>query len=172
MNPFSNVVRTTLRTEWTFKFTESELRDAAEKKVKHHKGRLENWTEEHTKTKDAYVKSVQDAAKRATEKETQDAEELGKLTDQWLEAEMAGAPQASTLRIAANNAYGGPKRMEIIGDTDLYEDLQKALQKVNEHRRKVEEFTRWVTLLPERKGDEKQYFTRELTYEDAKYFGL
>lgn len=167
MSYLDDPVRTSWRDEWVFEFNESELADKAQAKVDHHKERLNHWQTETDKLREEYIKSVQEAATKATEKEALNAEQLAAMTEAWLDADLAG--KAAFRTASVTNVPGGfqPQKVEIMGDTETYQDLQKALAKINEHRGKVESFSRWVALL-KRSGQD----VRRLTYSDAQYFGF
>lgn len=164
--PNRDPIRTSLRDEWQFTFACSELKEKAEAKVEHHRERLNHWQAEADKLRDLYIKSVQEAAEKATTKEAQNAEQLAALTADWLEADIAGTRSG---KFAASNTLRGmqPQRVEIMGDTEIYTELQNALAKVNEHRNQVEGFGRWVKLFGTENGGD-----RKLTYSDVVFFGL
>lgn len=155
-------MRTQERDEWTFDIAASELKTKCEEKVEHHKDRVAYWDGQHKELRESYVKSVKDAAQNATEKEAKEAEDWAKAVD-YLETDqfaLAGN-RVSKVSMAA------PNRREIMGDPEIYQELQQALIKLNDHKNNVEAFSRWSSLL-DRKGDEEL----DVTYDDAVYFGL
>src|SRR5436190_13943929 len=155
-------VRTSWRDEWFFEYGAAELKDAAQEKVDHHKKRLEHWEGEHQTLREKYIESVQESAKNATEKEAREAEE-------WANALMYAdeSPGGAQVRMASMSGLPQPKRKEIMGDPEIYAELQKALGKVQEHKGRVETFSRWVQLFGRDKDN-----VRRLTYSDAVFFGL
>jgi hypothetical protein len=159
-------IRTSLRDEWQFTFRSSELKEKAQEKVEHHRERLNHWQSEADTLREEYVKSVQEAAEKATTKEAQNAEQLAALTNEWLDNDAAGT-RSGKFRVASSMPNFQPQQIEIMGDDELYGDLQKALGKVNEHRRLVESFGRWVKLFESDNG-----VSRKLTYSDVAFFGL
>jgi hypothetical protein len=165
----SDIIRTNRRIEWTFAFSADELKTAAQKKVDHHKDRLSYWNDQHTELRDAYVKSVEDAAKRATDKEAREAEEIAQAMAYMEEDEfelagnrMSKVSVANTLRADAHGGSGA----RVVGDPEIRAELRKALGKVAEHRQAMEQFSRWVSLFDRSDG----HF--DLTATDAEYFGL
>lgn len=152
------------RREWVFDIPSGELVKAADDKVKHHRDRLKYWDEKHQELRDKYIKSVEEAAKDATEKEAKDAADWAELVTSYQEG--PGVEFATSSPFSNKLSAGAPRRREIIGDPEIYEELQKALLKVNEHRTAVEEFSRWAKAL--RREDK----TLPVTIRDLEYFGF
>lgn len=158
-------IRTSWRDEWFFEYSSTELKDAAQEKVDHHKKRLEHWEGEHQSLREKYIESVQESAKNATQKEAREAEEWANAL-MYADAESAGGAQFRVASASMSN-LPQPKRKEIMGDPEIYAELQKALGKVQEHKGRVETFSRWVQLFKRDKDN-----VRRLTYSDAVFFGL
>lgn len=146
------------RNTWVFSIQADELLEKSTQKVAHHKDRLKFWEGEQKAIREKYINSVREAAQEATEKEAREAEELALQID-YLETPLSGVRMSS-------NALP-PRRKEIMGDAEIYEELQKALGKVNEHKAMVETFSRWELLF---QRDPSAKF--EMTYSDAMFFGF
>jgi hypothetical protein len=156
-------IRHSWRDEWFFEYASTELESAAQKKVDHHRKRLEHWEGEHQSLREKYIASVQESAKNATEKEAREAEDWANAL-MYADAESAGGAQ---FRMASMSGLPQPKRKEIMGDPEIYAELQKALGKVQEHKGRIETFSRWVQLFKRDKDN-----VRRLTYSDAVFFGV
>lgn len=157
------------RHEWEFDVPSSELAEKCEAKVTHHKERVKFYDGQHKELREKYIESVRTAAQNATEKEAQDAEHWAVALSALDEGDFETVHNRSAkFAYAGSSTVPAPRRREIMGDPEIYEELQKALSKLNEHRTNVETYTRWRDLL---KRDPDGH-TREVTFNDASFFGL
>lgn len=147
-----------LRSKWEFAVPASELQSHAAERVEHHTNKVKEYQEKADERRQAYIESVEEAARKATDHEKVQAEALATQ----LANEGYAHNQGSTQMLRSQ-----PK--QIIGDAEILADLQRAEAKIAEHREKVRTYEMWVKLLA-REGSGRQ--ARELDIEDAHFFGL
>lgn len=135
------------RDEWTNGVTAGRLRKAAQAKVTYHKGRVTYWTKQ------------RDAAKKKFEKHGM------KLVEN---------PQFGANNVQPMSAYTSNKVRSAEVDYDLAEKWQRYNAKVEQHKAKVREFSKWDRFLDPKmcesnSGDDSML---ELTIADMTYFGM